>query len=167
MIRNVKGVELNQTEYIKEAGLYRFKVEKVGFDGYDNNGDEVPELTFSCVKVIKVDGKPALDTVVYTHKEKYSGNENLLWKSKVLQDAMKAPEIFDFNDLVGRFVMVEVSMREHNDKMYAQANKMSYSKANDVLGAIPEPTIQQETTNESYAQTEAPIVDIDEDEIPF
>jgi len=164
MIRNVKGVELNQTEYIKEAGTYRLKVEKVEIDGYDNQGDEVPKLTFSCLKIIKKDGKPALDeSIVYTHSESYSGNENILWKSKVLQDAMKAPEVFDFNDLVGRFVMAEIGMREHNGKEYSQVKKMFYSKANDSLGAIKEPTIQA-PQQQSY---EVPVIDIDESEIPF
>jgi hypothetical protein len=167
MIRSVKGVELNQTEYIKEAGLYRFKVEKVGFDGYDNQGDEVPKLTFSCLQVIKKDGAPALGTTVFTHEEKYSGNENLLWKSKVLQDAMKAPEVFDFNDLQGHYVMADVSLREHNGKMYAQVSKLSYSKANDALDAIPEPKVQQQEAPASYAPVPEAIEEISSDELPF
>ena len=169
MIRNVQGVELNQTEYIKEAGLYRFEVLKVEIDGYDNQGDEVPKLTFGCLQVIKdKDGKPALDEIVYTHNESYSGNENLLWKSKVLQDAMKAPEVFDFNDLVGRFVMVNVTMREHNGKMYGQANKMTYSKANDALGAIPNPKqAQQQAQQMPLADNNMPVIDIDDSDVPF
>ena len=172
MIRNVKGVELNQTEYIKEVGLYRFEVLKVEIDGYDNQGDEVPKLTFGCLQVIKgEDGKPALGETVYTHNESYSGNENILWKSKVLQDAMKAPEVFDFNDLIGRFVMAEVSMREHNGKEYAQVKKMTYSKANDALGAIPEPKPQQTQSYETPAQqmpTPEPIeLDDEGQELPF
>lgn len=167
MIRSVKGVELNKTEYIKEAGLYRFKVEKVGFDGYDNKGDEVPKLTFSCLQVIKVDGKPTLGTTVFTHEEKYSGNENLMWKSKILQVAMKAPEVFDFNDLQGHYVMVDVTLRESNGKMYAQASKMSYSKANDTLAAIPEPKAQQQEAPASYAPVPEAIEEISSDELPF
>ena len=88
---------------------------------------------------------------------------------------MKAREVDDFNDLVGRFVMVNVTMREHNGKMYSQANKMTYSKANDSLSAIPNPTVPVVQEQQRYAepvQRELPVnevveIDIDEDSLPF
>ena len=66
-------------------------------------------------------------------------------------------------DIKGRFVIVEVGMREYKGKMYSQMNKLSYSKANDKLPPIPEAKSEQGST----ADMEDEVDDIDSEKIPF
>lgn len=160
MIINTKGVVATPpADYITTEGKYLFKIEKVEMDGYSNAGNEFVKVTFDCKRIEVVDGKAALSSESYKHQEKYCADENLIWKVAVLRDALKAPEAFDFEKLMGYYVIADVYMREYNGKQYANIRTLSYSKSNEALPPIPEAVEEQQ---QSYAP-----VDDTTDEMPF
>jgi|FLOH01.1.fsa_nt_gi hypothetical protein len=161
--------------YIKEAGVYVMKIVELKPDGYSQNGNENVKVVFDCQKVLMNDGKHTLDSVIYKHEEKYCADQNLIWKVAILRDALRAPESFDFDNIVGYSVIADIYMREHNGKYYGNIGGLSYSKANDKLAPIPEakeeyqPTYHEEQKRNAY-QPQKPLPideDLDTDSIPF
>jgi len=154
--RSVKGISLNENNYITVAGTYRLEIKSIKQDGYDGNAEPIPKVLFSALKIDSKDGKPFLnEETSYIIEDKYPGTENLLWKSKMLQVATGVPENFDFKDLKGRFALATIGLREHNGKNYAQIKGLTYSKMNDKLPKIEEVVTVVEAE------------DISADDIPF
>lgn len=162
MIINTKGVELTEAQYIKKDGKFLFEIKELVEDGYSNQGNPKFKLLFTAKEIITKDGKPTLSEDVYNHTEFYSTDQNVLWKIKTLEVALKAPEVYDIMDFVGRFAIGDVKMEEYNGKTNARIKKWAYSKQNDNL-----PPIKEAIQNSDYGATSVPEIDIDEDEIPF
>lgn len=169
MIVNTQGIELNNNTYITEAGQYAFKIEKFEENGVSSYNSPAFKLHFIGNKIIVgQDGKPALGDEEFIHTERYTLDENVLWKIKILEVALDAPEIYDINDFVGRYVVADVGLREHNGKMYSDIKKWKPSKRNDALPPIPKAEENQNNSNSQYPQPDSvPVIDIDESEIPF
>jgi len=175
MVVNTRGVEVKDTNYITEAGHYVFKIDKFEEDGYNKF-----KLIFIGNKMLVVDGKATLSDEIYTHTENYSLEDNMLWKIKRLEIALNAPEVYDVNNFIGRFVRADVTMKAgYTDpsKFYSNVSKWVYSKQNDALPPIPE--AQEEQSNgatQSYQPSEhesqkqdgyqQQAIEVDE-EIPF
>jgi hypothetical protein len=123
MVVNLKGVSSeNPNEYIKTAGTYTLKLTSIAEDGYDKNGDQRLKFTFK-----SHDQR--------NHSESFSLTGEYTWRLKRFTEAMKAPEIFSVNDLVGRYVMADVIL---NKSGYATVSEFKYAIQNDKLEPIPE-----------------------------
>ena len=123
MIVNLKGVSSeNPNEYIKTAGTYTLKLISILEDGYDKNGDQRLKFTFK-----SHDQK--------NHSESFSLTGEYTWRLKRFTEAMKAPEVFNIEDLVGRYVMADVIL---NKSGYATVSEFKYAIQNDKLEPIPE-----------------------------
>lgn len=125
MIINTKGVELTPpAEWIKTAGKYTLKITEIKPDGFTPDGEK-----------FKIFFKSANGEL---HSEFYSTAPNMLWKIKNVEVAMKAPECYDIENFVGRYIVANIGMRSYNGKEYAEAKSWEYSELNDKLPPIPE-----------------------------
>lgn len=110
----------NPNEFIKEAGKYTLKITYIEEDGYDKNGDQRIKFGFKAS-----DGK--------NHSESFSYAGEYAWRFKRFTEAMKAPELFDINNLVGRYVVADIIL---NAKGYSTVKEFTYSANNDKLEPI-------------------------------
>ena len=168
LIINTRGVELKETVYIEKEGVYTLKITKFEDDGFTrDSGDQI--LNFHFI------GKSALTPeVVYEHKESFNIGAKSLWRIKQLEVALKAPECYDIESFVGRYVTATIVKREYkkNDGTNGIAYNVKtweYSKLNDTLAPIPE---AKEPEEDSFAspiptQRDIPTIEIDDSEIPF
>lgn len=159
MVINTKGVEINDTQYIKKDGIFLLKIEEFVEDGYSNEGNPKFKLLFKGMEII--DNK--MQSTTYAHTEFYSTDAKMLWKIKQLELGLKAPEIYDINNFIGRYAIAIVKMEEYNGKTNARVKEWQYSPQNDKMPPIPEATQEQSSSD---VQSE-PEIDISEDEIPF
>lgn len=155
MIINTKGVELNEAKYLDKEGKFLFKLEKWEEDGFTQEGAAKFKVFFKGVEV----GQKA---PIYLHSEMFNLQQNSLWRIKQLEVALKAPEVYDIDDLMGRYVFVDIKSREYtkNNGETGKAYNVTgweYSDLNDKLEPIKEASEKEpETaTNDSL------------DEIPF
>lgn len=125
MIVNLKGVSSeNPNEYIKTAGKYTLKITGLLEDGYDKNGDQRIKFTFKTP-----DGK--------NHSESFSIGGEYAWRLKRFIEAMKAPEVFDIETLVGRYITAVMIVNPKNP-LYVLVNEWEYAIQNDKLEPIKE-----------------------------
>ena len=131
---NLTGVSAeNPNEWIKpirkadgtfEVKKYVLKIIAVDDLGYNSRGEQE----------LKVDFKTGDNK---SYQEKFPLAENLLWKLKQFTVAMQAPDDFDANNLVSRYVTATLGGREHNGKDYNQLLSWEYAPQNDKLAPIP------------------------------
>ena len=157
MIINTKGVELNEAKYLDKEGEFLFKLEKWEEDGFTSEGAAKFKVFFKGVEV----GKKA---PVYTHSEMFNLQQNSLWRIKQLEVALKAPEVYDIDDLMGRYVVVTTKSKQYEKdgqtKTAYNVSGWTYSSLNDKL-----PPIKEAIENKNDVGTET--AEISEDEIPF
>lgn len=161
MIINTKGVELNENVYVNKDGKFLFRIEKFEEDGFTNAGDAKFKLHF---KGVEVGSKEP----TYIHSETFNIGQSLLWRIKQLEVALKAPEIYDINDFVKRYVIANIKQEtyEKNDGSVGTSYKVKsweYSSFNDKLDPIPEAKPNENNGTNESSQAE----DISEDQIPF
>lgn len=153
MVINTRGVELTPpADYIQKEGKFTLRIEKLIEDGFTTEGHAKFKLVFQGVEV-------GTKEPIYSHSEMFNVGQSSLWRIKQLEVALKAPECYDINDFIGRYVIADIKPRVHKDKTYYGVKTWEYSPHNDKLSPIPE--AKQDTDNGD------PIVDINEDEVPF
>lgn len=161
MIINTKGVELNENEYVNKDGKFLFRIEKFEEDGFTNAGDAKFKLHF---KGVEVGSKEP----TYIHSETFNIGQSSLWRIKQLEVALKAPEIYDINDFVKRYVIANIKQETYK-KNYGsigtsyKVKSWEYSSFNDKLDPIPEAKQNENNGTNESSQAE----DISEDQIPF
>lgn len=161
MIINTKGVELNENVYVNKDGKFLFRIEKFEEDGFTNAGDAKFKLHF---KGVEVGSKEP----TYIHSETFNIGQSSLWRIKQLEVALKAPEIYDINDFVKRYVIANIKQETYkkNDGSVGTSYKVKsweYSSFNDKLDPIPEAKQNENNGTNESSQAE----DISEDQIPF
>ena len=136
MIINTKGVELTPpAEWIKEPGKYTLKIIGWSHEGYNSDTSEKFKINFQ-----DSDGRK--------HSELYSTASNMLWKIKRLEVALQAPELYELDSLIGRYVIATIGQRTYNEKTYAEAKEWEYCPLNDKLPPIAEPKSESEVIAE-------------------
>lgn len=167
MIINTKGVELNENVFVNKEGKFLFRIEKFEEDGFTNAGDAKFKLHFKGVEV-------GTKEPVYLHNEQFNVGKSSLWRIKQVEVALKAPEIYDINDFVKRYVIANIKQENFTKKDGApgigyKVKSWEYSELNDKMLPIPEAKQNEDNgINGSVKQkSKIPEVDIDEDEIPF
>ena len=163
MIINTKNVELNENVYINKEGKFLFKIEKFEEDGFTNSGDIRFKLMFKGVEV-------GTKEPVYVHSETFNIGQSSLWRIKQLEVAIKAPEVYDINDFIGRFVNANIKSESYTKKDGTngtgyKVKSWEYSAFNDKMPPIPE--AKSDESNGIVKPSETPTIDINEDEIPF
>lgn len=153
MVINTRGVELTPpADYIQKEGKFTLRIEKLIEDGFTTEGHAKFKLVFQGVEV-------GTKEPIYSHSEMFNVGQSSLWRIKQLEVALKAPECYDINDFIGRYVVADIKPRVHKEKTYYSVKTWEYSPHNDKLSPIPE--AKQDVDNGD------PIVDINEDEVPF
>lgn len=158
IIINTVGVELKApSDYIKQEGRYLLKIKEIKPDGFESGADKFKVIMEGVLEGTK---EPLL-----THIENFSTVPNMLWKIKVLEIALQAPEVYDIDDFIGRYVIANIKSETYTKKTdgtQAVAYKVKsweYSKFNDKLAPIPQ---AKEIQNASA------VVDVESDEeMPF
>lgn len=157
MIISTKGIELNPpTDYIQKEGKFIVRIEKLVEDGFTQDGQAKFKLFFQGVEV-------GTKEPIYSHYEMFNVGETSLWRIKQLEVALKAPECYDINDFIGRYVIANIKSRSYPKKdgsgngIAYDAKSWEYSMHNDKLPPIPE--AKQNEDNGT--------IDISDDEIPF
>jgi len=163
MIINTKGVELSENIWLNKAGKFTFKVEKFEDDGFTQAGDQQFKLMFKGVEV-------GTKEPIFMHTERFNIGQKSLWRIKQLEVALKAPEVYEVEDFIGRYVIANVVSETYTkgDGTQGTAFKVKsweYHTKNDSLTPIPE--AKQDANNDSAQPTEVPTIEIDEDSIPF
>ena len=156
MVINTKGVEVSENIYVNKAGKFLFKIEKWEIDGMDSGGNDAFKIFF---KGVEANTKEPM----YLHSERFTTGQNALWKVKQLEIALKSPEVYELDSWIGRYVFANIVQENYTRKDGSSAishkvKSWEYSTANDKLAPIPE---ARENSNDG------PVIDIDEDEIPF
>ena len=167
MIISTVGIELNENVYVNKEGKFLFRIEKFEEDGFTNAGDAKFKLHFKGVEV-------GTKEPVYLHNEQFNIGQTSLWRIKQVEVALKAPEIYDINDFVGRYIIANIKQETYkkNDGSIGISYKVKswdYSTLNDKMPPIPEAKQDENNgINESIkSSSKIPEIDIDEDEIPF
>ena len=161
LIVSTVGIEVNPvTAYVKKAGAYTFKLEKLELDGFNDHGDQKFKIFMKCKN-------PENANEFLSHIENFSLTQNVLWKIKQLEVALKSPETYDIEHWMGRYVTGNVTMREYNGKEYAQIVSYEYSALNDKLDPIPKADANANNASSESVPENVPEIDIDSDEIPF
>lgn len=163
MIINTKGVELNENVYVNKDGKFLFRIEKFEEDGFTNAGDAKFKLHF---KGVEVGSKEP----TYIHSETFNIGQSSLWRIKQLEVALKAPEIYDINDFVKRYVIANIKQETYkkNDGSIGTSYKVKsweYSSFNDKLDPIPE--AKQNENNGTNGNSKTPEIEINDEDIPF
>jgi len=168
MIIDTSKVEMNENNWLDKEGRFTFKIEKFEEDGFVASGDDAGAVKFK----LYFKGKEAGNDKLYSHSEMFNVGQKSLWRIKELEIALKAPDVYDIEDFIGRYVIVNIVSRNYpkNDGTQGTAfnvKSWEYSKLNDAMPSIPK--AKQDTNNDtaqSY-ETSIPTIDIDNDEIPF
>lgn len=161
MIINTKGVELSENNFLNKEGNFLFRIEKFEEDGFTNNGDHRFKLHFKGIEV-------GIKEPVYIHSEQFNIGAKSLWRIKQLEVALKAPEIYDINNFIGRYVIAASKKEEYtkNDGtagVVYRIKSWTYSELNDKMTPIPE-AIENKDVSDSKSE---PTIEIDDDKIPF
>ena len=159
---NLKGVEINEAKWINKVGNFLLKIEKIEEDGMTQEGAIKFKVHFKGMEVGDKDN-------IYLHTERFNLQQNSLWRIKLLATALKAPESYDFDDIVGRYVLVTIKARNYtkNDGTQGTAYEVdtwAYSKQNDKLPPIPEDKSDENNGGVESVEEEIEILD---DVIPF
>ena len=167
MIISTVGIELNENVFVNKEGKFLFRIEKFEEDGFTNGGDARFKLHFKGVEV-------GTKEPVYLHNEQFNIGQFSLWRIKQVEVALKAPEVYNINDFVGRYIIANIIQENYTKKdgTYGIAHKVKsweYSRLNDKMPPIPEAKQDEDNgVNESInPSSKIPEIDIDEDEIPF
>ena len=169
MIINTRGVELSDSTYINKEGKFLFKIEKFELDGVTTNGDVKFKLHFKGTEIIE--GK-ATKEPLYLHSEQFNVGQKSLWRIKQVEVALKAPEIYDINDFVGRYIVANIKSENYtkNDGTAGTAYKVKsweYCTANDKLPPIQEAKQNENNGNAGDIKQQHPTIEINDEEIPF
>lgn len=122
MIVNNKGISAeNPNEFIKDAGTYTLKVISIEEDGYTDEGAEK-------IRVAMRDNKGR------NYGERLDTGGKFAWKFRQFCDAFKAPDGFDTDHLIGRYIVISMVI---NAKGYLNSTKFDYAVQNDKLEPIP------------------------------
>ena len=157
MIINTKGIELNPpTDYIQKEGKFIVRIEKLVEDGFTQDGQAKFKLFFQGVEV-------GTKEPIYSHIEMFNVGQTSLWRIKQLEVALKAPECYDINDFIGRYVIADIKSRSYkkNDGSTGVAygaKSWEYSTHNDKLPPIPEA---------KQNENDGTIIVNDDEELPF
>ena len=135
MIINTKGIEVKDSvDFINKSGIFLGKITKWALDGHNNNGDLKFKIFFQCVE-------NGTTEPFYMHSEAFSVASNMLWKIKMLETAIKAPEIYNLDDFVGRYVIMNIKEEKYENSTKSgvsyKIRKYEYSPLNDRLEPIP------------------------------
>ena len=167
MIISTVGIELNENVYVNKEGKFLFRIEKFEEDGFTNAGDAKFKLHFKGVEV-------GTKEPTFMHSETFNIGQSSLWRIKQLEVALNAPEIYDINDFVKRYVIANIKQETYkkNDGTAGISHKVKsweYSTLNDKMPPIPEAKQNEDNgINESVKQkSKIPEIDINDDEIPF
>lgn len=161
MIISTVGIELNENVYVNKEGKFLFRIEKFEEDGFTNAGDAKFKLHFKGVEV-------GTKEPVYLHNEQFNIGQTSLWRIKQVEVALKAPEIYDINDFVGRYIIANIKQETYkkNDGSIGTLYKVKswdYSTLNDKMPPIPEAKQDENNgINES-----AKIEEVTDEECPF
>ena len=167
LIINTRGVELTEVIYIDKEGQYTFKITKFEDDGFTrDSGDQKFKLHFV--------GKAVGTTEpMYNHTEMFNIGAKSLWRIKQLEVALNAPECYDIESFIGRYVTATIVKREYkkNDGTTGTAYNVKtweYSKLNDTLAPIPEAKEPEDTFESPIPiKRNIPEIDISDEEVPF
>jgi len=162
MIVDTTGVNVEETErvYIKREGAIILKAVKVT-EHTTKNGNPSFKVHFQD----KV-GHWAIDEFVITN--------NAMWKIKMLTKALKLPNVVDTNIIPDRYVIATFKAKatQNGGKIF-EIKKYEPSKLTNTYER-PAPQVvyenqpqQQYQPQQGELPQEAPVMDIDEDEIPF
>lgn len=161
MIINTKGVELNENVYVNKEGKFLFRIEKFEEDGFTNAGDAKFKLHFKGVEV-------GTKEPVYLHNEQFNIGQSSLWRIKQVEVALKAPEVYDINDFVGRYIIANIKQENYTKKdgtagTSHKVKSWEYSTLNDKMPPIPE--AKQDEDNGANESTK--VEEVTDEECPF
>ena len=167
MIISTVGIELNENVFVNKEGKFLFRIEKFEEDGFTNAGDAKFKLHFKGVEV-------GTKEPTFVHSETFNIGQSSLWRIKQLEVALNAPEIYDINDFVKRYVVANIKQENFTKKdgtpgIGYKVKSWEYSKHNDSLSPIPEAKQDEDNGIDESIKQKSKIheIDIDEDEIPF
>lgn len=160
MIIDTRNVELNENVYVNKEGKFLFKIEKFEEDGFTNAGDARFKLLFKGVEA-------GTKEPIFIHSEQFNIGQTSLWRIKLVEVALKAPEVYDINDFVGRYIIANIKSESYTKKdgtagTAYKVKSWEYSSFNDKMPPIPEAKPYENNGVNESIQAE----DID-DIIPF
>lgn len=132
MIINRKDENRVIGNMVNKAGDFICKVEKVESDGTTGQGDIKIKISFMCLDLKDVQGER------YTHSESFPLTGKASFLINNFEDAMKCPENYNTDDLIGRYVLASFTENKYLDKTGSEKvnfkpSKWEYSTKNDKL----------------------------------
>ena len=163
MVINLVNRELRLEEFINHEGKYLFKIEKLEELAHTMNGDAKFKLHFKGVEVGKKEP-------IYLYNEMFNFSDIGVKFIGKFVNSINAPLSSDSDLWIGRYVIATIKQDgtyEKDSKTYDNFKCVGweYSAHNDKLTPIPE--AKQDENNDTAINTEVPIIDLDNDEIPF
>lgn len=126
MIIKTKGIELTEPKsFVNQAGEYTLKITGVVPDGFTDEGNEKFKMNF-------ISGSGEI------HSERFSLNDNMLWKIANVAKACGAPVgennqlqvDVDIDFMIGMYVKVVFKERIHQGKTYVDAREWNEAPQN-------------------------------------
>ena len=150
MIINRKDENRVLGTQVSRVGDYVLKIDKVESDGTTSQGDIKIKFSFTCLDVNDLQGER------YTHSESFPLTGKASFLINNFEEAMKCPDRYDADSLVGRYVLANFGENKYIDKTGTEkinykVTKWGYSSKNDKLPPI--------TSNASSVE--------DSEDIPF
>lgn len=161
MIISTVGIELNENVYVNKEGKFLFRIEKFEEDGFTNAGDARFKLHFKGVEV-------GAKEPVYLHNEQFNIGQSSLFRIKQVEVALKAPEVYDINNFVGRYIIANIKQENFTKKdgtpgIRYKVKRWEYSTLNDKMLPIPEAKQDEDNgINESVK-----VEEVTDEECPF
>lgn len=158
MIINRKDENREAGSQIDREGTFTCKIEKISNDGITSQGDIKIKIGFS-VLIEKDEIASYAETFPVTGKASFLLNK--------FEDALRCPELYDSEDLIGRYVIGTfeknkyIDKKDGTEKTNYRVSKWSYSSRNDKLPPIINRNREVADTTTELNNT------IAEDEIPF
>ena len=161
MIISTVGIELNENVYVNKEGKFLFRIEKFEEDGFTNAGDAKFKLHFKGVEA-------GTKEPTFMHSETFNIGQSSLWRIKQVEVALKAPEVYDINDFVGRYIIANIKSESYTKKdgtagTAYKVKSWEYSSFNDKMPPIPEAKQDEDNGIDGTVQAE----EVTDEECPF
>jgi hypothetical protein len=135
---DTRGVELTPpTAWIDKEAKYLFKIIEWKEDGYTQYGDAMIKMFFKT-------------STGEMHSERFPLSAAALWRLKQLEVALKAPEVYELDSFVGRYVIGDVKIQ----KGYANVKSWEYASQNDKLDPFPDLSAEAQAEEETQEEAE-------------
>lgn len=153
--------EAPEEEYIRENGMFTFKI-----SGWETNGfSQAGNAKFKIHFIGKRNGGDK--DKMYKHSQDFVDTPKAMVFMEGLENAIEAPNRYEMDDIIGHYLVAKVWMKPNQDGSKAYSNISEYSKS-PLDASVPRIVETKKVEEEEAPKVEEiEVIEIDESIIPF